>query len=234
MNDETITQEDRLMIFSEKLKKEATPILEYQFRHPFVKGLGDGSLSLDKFKYYMIQDSLYIVEYARAMTWVAPLLPDVKEIVAMLDAAKASFEIEFMLKEQYFKKFDIRMDDALRTEPAPTCKAYVDHLIRYTRTGTLPEGMAVILPCGWVYIEIGQKFTEGKEIPEEHPYKAWLETYAVPEFRDMVNWWFGILDQAVKDQPDRELERIQDIFIKSCRYEWMFWEMAWNLERWKP
>jgi thiaminase/transcriptional activator TenA len=222
------------MKYSETLKKEAHPILQAQFQHPFVQGLGDGTLPMDKFRYYMIQDSLYIVEYARAMTWVAPLLPDDNEIVAMLDAAKESFKIEFMMKEQYFKQFDIRMEDALRTELAPTCKAYVDHLIRYTRTGTLAEGMAAILPCGWVYIEIGKKFTEGREIPADHPYKAWLETYAIPEFQEMVNWWFAVLDKAVDEQPNRELKRIQDIFIKSCRYEWMFWEMAWNLEDWKP
>ena len=222
------------MKFSEQLKKNTGPILQAQFQHPFVKGLGGGSLPLEKFRYYLIQDSLYIVEYARAMAWVAPLLPGVKNIMDMLEAAKQSFQIEFMLKEQYFEKFGISMEDALKTEPAPVCKAYVDHLFRYTRTGTLSEGMAAILPCGWIYVEIGQKFTQGKEIPDSHPYKPWLETYAVPEFQEMVNWWFDLLDTAVKDQPISELQRIQDIFIKSCRYEWMFWEMGWNQAGWGP
>lgn len=222
------------MKFSEKLKKDADSILQAQFQHPFVKGLGDGSLPREKFRYYLIQDSLYIVEYARAMAWVAPLLPEVKNIMEMLEAAKQSFQIEFMLKEQYFKKFGIIMEEALKTEPAPVCKAYVDHLFRYTRTGTLAEGMAAILPCGWIYVEIGQKFTQGKKIPGSHPYKPWLETYAVPEFQEMVNWWFNLLDTAVKGQPTAELKRIEDIFIKSCRYEWMFWEMGWSKENWQP
>jgi len=125
------------MKFSESLKKEAYPILKSQFSHPFVKGLGDGTLPVDKFQYYMIQDSLYIVEYARAMAWVAPLLPDVKSILVMLDAAKQSFQIEAMFKEQYFKQFGITMEDALKTVLAPTCKDYVDHLFRFTRTGSL-------------------------------------------------------------------------------------------------
>ncbi len=222
------------MKFSESIKKAADPILQDQFKHPFVKGLGDGTLPMDKFRYYMIQDSLYIVDYARAMAWVAPLMPDVNNIIAMLDAAKESFKIESMLKEQYFEQFGITMEDALKTEMAPTCKAYVDHLFRFTRTGTLAEGMAAILPCGWIYIEIGAKFTEGKEIPDDHPFKSWLMTYAVPEFREMVNWWFGILDTAVEGYPKAELNRIQDIFEKSCRYEWMFWDMAWHVQGWKP
>jgi thiaminase/transcriptional activator TenA len=221
------------MKFSESLKKEAYPILKSQFEHPFVKGLGDGTLHLDKFRYYMIQDSLYIVEYARAMAWVAPLLPDVKNILAMLDTAKQSFQIEVMLKEQYFKKFGITMEEALKSEFAPACKAYVDHLFRFTRTGTLAEGMAAILPCGWVYIEIGKEFTAGKDKTKDHPYKDWLTTYSVPEFRDMVNWWFEILDGTVKGYPERELNHIQDIFIKSCLYEWRFWDMGWNKQTWK-
>jgi len=222
------------MRFSERLKEAAAPIFQAQLEHPFVKGLADGTLPLEKFRYYMIQDSLYIVNYARAMAWVAPLMTDVKDILTMLDAAKESFKIEAMLKEQYFKQFDITMEEALKAEPAPTCKAYVDHLFRFTRTGTLAEGMAAILPCGWVYVEIGRIFTADKEIPEDHPYKSWLMTYAVPEFRDMVNWWFEILDGAVSGYPEPELLHIQDIFLTSCRYEWMFWDLGWNKQEWKP
>ncbi len=222
------------MKFSESLKQAGDSILKAQFEHPFVKGLGDGTLHLDKFRFYMIQDSLYIVDYARAMAWVAPLMPDVKNILAMLDAAKGSFQIEAMLKEQYFEQFGITMEDALKTEMAPTCKAYIDHLFRFTRTGTLAEGMAAILPCGWIYIEIGHEFTVGKTVPDDHPYKSWLMAYAVPEFRDMVNWWFQILDDAVAEYPETELNRIKEIFLKSCRYEWMFWDMGWNMQEWKP
>jgi thiaminase/transcriptional activator TenA len=222
------------MKYSEMLKQAADPILNAQFDHPFVKGLAEGTLPIDKFRYYMIQDSLYIVDYARAMAWVAPLMKEVKDIMAMLEAAKQSFQIEAMLKEQYFNQFGITMEEALKTELAPTCKAYIDHLIRFTRMGTLAEGMAAILPCGWIYIEIGYKFTTEKEISEDHPYKSWLMTYAVPEFRDMVNWWFDILDGAVKGYPEYELDHIEDIFLKSCRYEWMFWELGWNKQGWKP
>ncbi len=150
----------------------------------------------------------------------------------MLDAVKESFQIEAMLKERYFQKFGIKMEDALKTELAPACKAYVDHLFRFTHTGTLAEGMAAILPCGWVYVEIGEKFTSSGEISDNHPYKDWLTTYSVPEFRDMVNWWFDILDDAVQGYPQKELNHTQDIFIKSCMYEWMFWDMGWNKLTW--
>jgi|GEM_PF-2809889 len=87
--------------------------------------------------------------------------------------------------------------------------------------------------CGWVYIEIGVKFTAGREIDDNHPYKAWLMTYSVPEFKTMVDWWFDILDEAVQGYPQKELDHIKEIFIKSCLYEWMFWDMAWHKKTWK-
>jgi thiaminase/transcriptional activator TenA len=222
------------MTFSESLKQSAKPILEAQYKHKFVQGLGDGSLSLDKFRYYMIQDTLYIVEYARAMAWVATLMSDVQDTILMLDAANESFKIEAMLKENSFAKFGITMEDALKAEMAPNCKSYVDHLYRYTRNGSLAEAMAAIIPCGWIYVEIGAQFTAGKEIADTHPYKEWLMTYAVPEFQEMVNWWFDILDKSIKELPDAQLDQIKDIFIKSCQYEWMFWDMGWHEQKWQP
>ncbi len=222
------------MNFSENLKSAGAKILEAQFDHPFVKGLGIGSLPLDKFRFYMIQDTLYIVEYARAMAWTAPLLADVNDVIAMLEAARESFKIESMLKEQYFGQFGINVKDALKAHMAPTCKAYVDHLIRYTHGGTRAEALAAILPCGWIYVEIGALFTTGKTIADDHPYKTWLMTYAVPEFRDMVNWWFSLLDDATTGMTPVQKTQIEDIFLTSCRYEWMFWEMSWQGEEWRP
>ena len=90
------------MSFSDRVKQAGTPILRAQLEHPFVKGLADGALSVDRFRHYMIQDALYIVEYARAMAWVAPLMPAVEDILAMLDAATESFKIEASLKAHYF------------------------------------------------------------------------------------------------------------------------------------
>ncbi len=58
-------------------------------------------------------------------------------------------------------------------------------------------------------------------------------TYSVPEFKTMVDWWFDILDETVQGYPQKELDHIKEIFIKSCLYEWMFWDMGWHKHIWK-
>jgi thiaminase (transcriptional activator TenA) len=220
--------------FSDILIQETIPILEANFKHPFVTGLADGSLDMAKFRYYMIQDMLYIVDYARAMAWVAPNMTNISDIMRMLDAAKETFETEKILKEQYFNDFDISIDDALNTRPAPTCKAHIDHLFRYTRTGSLAEGLSAILPCSWIYVEIGLHYNSANNLSESNPYKTWMETYSDPAFVEMVDWWFSILNSITQQTNDKELDHLKSIFKDSCRYEWLFWEMSWNLESWQP
>ena len=220
------------MSLSEHLRSIAQPLLEEQFSHPFVTGLADGSLPAELFKYYLIQDTLYIVDYARAMAWLAPLMPSTQDMMSMLEATRESLMIETLLKEQYFDRFGISQDEVKHSEMAPTCKAYVAYLFRHTRSGDLTAGLCALLPCNWIYIEIGQKFTERKAIPESNPYKSWLQTYTDPAFVTLVEWWFDLLDRQTKTSNQRAKEKLETIFITSSRFEHRFWEMCWQREKW--
>ena len=53
------------MNFSEHLRQLAAPIWEAQLHHPFVVALGKGTLPLQKFRYYILQDARYLEELAR-------------------------------------------------------------------------------------------------------------------------------------------------------------------------
>ena len=222
------------MAFSDILIKESSDLLKANYKHPFVTGVVNGNLEMDKFRYYMIQDMLYIVDYARAMAWVAPLMTNIPDIMRMLEATRETFEIEKLLKEQYFGQFDISLEDALNTRQAAACKTYIDHLFRYTRNGNLAEGLSAILPCSWIYVEIGLYYNSSTGLSDSNPYTQWLETYANPVFIDLVDWWFSLLDKTTEHSNSKELKHLQSIFFDSCRFEWRFWEMSWNMEQWQP
>ena len=56
--------------------------------------------------------------------------------------------------------------------------------------------------------------------------------YAAPEFAELADWCRGLLDRLADGLPERELQRLEEAFVTSSRYEWRFWEMAWNQEAW--
>ena len=53
------------MSFSETLKEKAGKVWEECYKHPFLQELGMGTLEKEKFKFYLIQDYQYLMEYAK-------------------------------------------------------------------------------------------------------------------------------------------------------------------------
>ena len=53
------------MRLSEKLYDSVKDLWESYYAHPFVEGIGNGTLDIDKFRFYMIQDYIYLLDYAK-------------------------------------------------------------------------------------------------------------------------------------------------------------------------
>lgn len=99
-------------------------------------------------------------------------------------------------------------------------------------SGTAAEITVVALPCAWVYCVVGQHLLRKGPPAKNHPYRDWLMLYASPEFAEVQLWMRKKVDQWAKTAGKAEKQRMEDSFIISSRYEWMFWEMAWNEEQW--
>ena len=115
---------------------------------------------------------------------------------------------------------------------APTNYAYTRHMLAVAALGTAAEITVVALPCAWVYCVVGQHLLRKGPPPKNHPYRDWLMLYASPEFAEVQQWMRKKVDQWAKTAGKEEKQRMEDSFIISSRYEWMFWEMAWNEEQW--
>ena len=115
---------------------------------------------------------------------------------------------------------------------APTNYAYTRHMLAVAATGTATEITVVALPCAWVYCVVGQHLLQKGQPAKHHPYRDWLMLYASPEFAEVQVWMRKKVDQWAKTAGKDELRRMEDSFIISSRYEWMFWDMAWREEKW--
>lgn len=219
------------MAFTDELYEAASEIWRAQLEHPFVRGLGDGSLEEERFRRWVRQDYGYLKEYARIFAWAvakADRLASMSWYAAVLDL---TLNTEMDLHRTYAARFGIT-PEALEAEPMwPTTRAYTDFLVRTAADGDMADLLAALLPCAWGYAIIGRELAKG-EPPEDARYADWIDMYSSDEFIEAMEWLRRELDQEVADAGSEKRQRLKEIFLLSSRYEWQFWEMCWEGEVW--
>ncbi len=217
---------------SEALRAEAEPLWEKIHAHPFVRGIGDGTLSMTQFRFYMCQDYVFLKEYSRVIALAVVKAPRLEEMGRFADLLNATLNTEMALHRGFAAKFGIPDEEIEATKSAPTCKAYTDFLLEAAFSGTFGEIAAAMLPCQWDYAIIGEQLALGG-IPENAPLHAeWIETYASDEFAQLARWLREMLDETASTACPAEWERMRARFLTGTRYEYLFWDMSWNLEKW--
>jgi thiaminase (transcriptional activator TenA) len=217
--------------FSARLRRLAEPVWQAQHEHPFVRGIGDGSLDLERFRHWVRQDYRFLVEYCRLFGLAAARAPDLETLVRFADLLQATARTEMDLHRAYASELGIA-PAALEREPmAPTTRAYTDFLVRVAATGDFAELAAALLPCMWGFSEIGQRLA-AQGLPAEPRYAKWVRMYADPEFATLAAWCRELVDRLAAGADDATRRRMEESFLTSSRYEYLFWEMAWRLETW--
>lgn len=220
------------MSFSNHLRRLAKPIWDAQLVHPFVVALGNGTLPERKFKYYILQDARFLGDLARVFSSGALRAPDAESALRFNKLAEDTIIVERSLHENYGKRWNMTAKRMSSVPMAPTNYAYTRHMLTAAASGTAAEIAVVALPCAWVYCVVGHHLLKKGTPPMSHPYRDWLMLYASPEFAEVQQWMRKKVDQWADTAGQDARRRMEASFILSSRYEWMFWEMAWNEERW--
>jgi len=220
------------MSFSEHLRKIAKPIWDAQLTHPFVVQLGDGTLPERKFKYYILQDARFLGDLARIFAAAAQKAPDSESALRFNRLAEETIVVERSLHESYGKRWKMTAKQMQSVPMAPTNFAYTRHMLAVAAAGSACEITVVALPCAWIYCVVGKHLLRKGAPPKNHPYRDWLMLYASPEFAEVQKWMRKKVDQWAKEVSRAEKERMEESFIISSRYEWMFWDMAFAEENW--
>ena len=218
--------------FTDRLRGRAAAIWEAQHQHPFVRGIGDGKLDLERFKFWLRQDYVFLIEYARLLGLAAARSPDVGTMRRFAALLQETLETEMSLHRAYADEFGISREELELEQPAPTTRAYTDFLLRVAATGDFAELAAALLPCMWSFSEIGQRLAM-QPVPDYKRYAQWIAMYSSREFAELAEWCRELLDSLAAGLPERDLKNLEEAFLTSSRYEWQFWEMAWKMERWR-
>jgi thiaminase/transcriptional activator TenA len=217
---------------SARLRASVLPLWRRQAEHPFVVALGDGSLPRANFEFYIRQDALFLDVLAKCFAYAATRSDDHAEMEQFGRLLLNTLLVEQELHRRYGERFGLTPAAMAATPMAPTNYAYTRHLLAVAATGTLAEILTAMLPCAWIYAEIGTALTQNKPPAADHPYADWLRTYADPEFDALGNWMREHLDRQADDLSPAAIARLHEIFRISTCYEWLFWEMAWRREEW--
>ncbi|RBI62608.1 thiaminase II [halophilic archaeon] len=209
----------------------AEPIWDAILEHPIVEGLGDGTLDEEPFKYWVRQDYVYLVDYARVFAHGATKAPDLDRMGTFAELLDSTINTEMDLHREYAAEFGISEAELERTEPSPTTRGYTDFLVRVASTRTFGDIVAALLPCMWGFNETGKRLAD-RGVPEDDRYATWIEMYAGEEFTELTTWCLDLMDDVAADESEAERERFRDLFRASARYEYRFWDAAWRQEEW--
>ena len=233
---------------TQRLYEAAHPIWEQCHDHPFVRGIGDGSLDLEKFRWFLLQDYLYLFDYARVFAYGVVKARDpglMRTFSANVDAILGG---EMKVHRAYMARLGITEEQVFSVQPALSNLSYTHYMLSCAAAGGPAEiiaailscsgsyaeigtRLAAILACSWSYAEIGQTLAA---IPgaAEHPfYGEWIRSYAGEDYQKTNDALVELMDTLAESCTEAEYQRLEEIFINCSRYELGFWEMAWTLER---
>ena len=216
--------------FTEKVWQEVAPIRQAMLTMPFNAELCDGSLLQEKFRFYLLQDSIYLKAYARTLALAAARSPDSDLILEYAKRAEVAIVVERALHESFLKDSGLTRDEIEAAEPMPTTLAYMGYLLSTAHNASFEETVAALLPCFWVYREVGLAIAA--KAAAGNPYQAWIDTYASEEFGAAVSAQIAIADRLAT-RASAELQAAMAASFHRCtQLEWMFWDSAYRMERW--
>jgi thiaminase (transcriptional activator TenA) len=219
------------MTTSARFRQSADAIWQAQHDHPFVHGIGDGTLDPERFGCWLRQDWLFLIDYARLFGAAVMRAPDLESMTTFAGLLHGILHTEMDLHRSYVAGFGVSLEDLDQETKAPTTQGYTDYLLRTATTGDYAELLGALLPCIWGYNEIAQRLAE-RSLPADARYRAWIETYTSDEFTRLAAWCRELTDAACAGLPANALRRAEAAFVTSSRYELAFWEMAWTGEQW--
>jgi thiaminase/transcriptional activator TenA len=210
--------------FTDQLWTEIAPIYKKTLEHPYLRGLADGSLPKSRFQFYLGQDSLYLRAYGQALNVLAAKAPREEWAITLGKHAVEALEVERTLHRSLM--------DSRAAETAPSNYAYTNHLLATVHRGTFAEGLAAMLPCYWIYLEVGKEL---KKAGSKDPvYQKWIDQYAAEGYGKVVQQVLDMMNQQAAGVSADERDAAQRMFVLSARYEYLFWDAAWREERWLP
>jgi thiaminase/transcriptional activator TenA len=218
------------MTFSTEAWQKNLPLYQTILTMPFNRELQAGTLAAERFKHYMIQDAHYLEGFARALSLAASKGHRADHIVQFAAAAQTAILVERSLHQEYFSHFGVSAEAFATSEPSSVCDHYVSYLLRVAALEPFEMVLAALLPCFWIYWEVGTHIHQHASTP--NPFQAWINTYAGAGFAQAVQRVIAVVDEVATQASARTIAAMHKAFTRATQLEWMFWESAYEQKTW--
>ena len=199
--------------------------------HPFIRELHAGTLPMDRFTYFILQDYVYLLDFAQVLCQGGAKAADLKTLEMFARHAIGAVEVERSFHASFGKSLGFTQTQLDCVAKEPVTQAYIGHLQSVARSGSLGELVAAVLPCYWIYGEVGRRLYKNRP-RKPKIYREWIETYAGKAFWEPLREQIQLMDRLGASASSREKKLMAAHFTLSSRYEFLFWEQAYRREKW--
>ena len=218
-------------LFSDKLRREADSIWRAIHAHPFLDELHAGTLPMDRFTYFILQDYLYLLDFAQVLCLGGAKSQNLNTLEIFTRHALLAVEVERSFHATFGRSLGFSQEQIDSAPKGPITEAYTGHLQAVARGGSLGEIVAAVLPCYWIYGEVGKRLYRRRP-KNPKVYREWIETYASEEYWRPVREQIRLMDHLGASAKGNEKRLMRSHFLLSSRYEFLFWDQAYRLEKW--
>ena len=198
--------------------------------HPFVRGIADGTLDEEKFRYYMVQDYLYLIDYAKVFAIGVAKARDPETMRLFASYVHQILDGEMDIHKGYMQRLGIPLEEAERAPVALDNLSYTSYMLRVAYDEGPAEIAAAILSCALSYEYIAKEIVARDPAAADHPfYGEWVRGYADPGYAASNQVLVDLTERLTRDYSEAQLEHLTEIFIACSRYEGAFWDMAWEM-----
>jgi thiaminase/transcriptional activator TenA len=217
------------MSVSEQLHNDAEQIWNRIVDHPFVVELYQGNLPMEKFKTYILQDYAYLVDAIKNFSIIASRAHSVDVMRETVEIAHLEATGEFQGYEDFLHTLGYTLDDAMGVEPLPVNLSYRGFLLTTSLLRSSQEALVSVLPCFWSYRDIALHHQDALNRNSSKIYVDWACVYLSEDYVQLVEKLRRLVDRVCDDFPYEMLKRP---FLTASRYEYMYWDSVYNMEKW--
>ncbi|MGL5087900.1 MAG: thiaminase II [Cetobacterium sp.] len=214
-------------MFTEELYFAAKNIWDSYYEHPFLKELGLDTLPKEKFKFYIIQDYLYLLEYSKLFALGVIKSKEESDMKRFAKLTDGILNSEMGIHRVYMKKLGITEAEIQASKPTIDNISYTSYMLSISHCGDLKEIAVAALSCMWSYKMISDKLKELYGDKQDF-YGEWIQAYSSDSYDELTNWNLDIVEDCCSNLSEKEKERLKTIFINCSIFEYKFWNMSYK------